>query len=44
MTDPTNVYGAAIVNGEATGDERDGKSMKNVRWKDEGLDNVPRAL
>lgn len=44
MTDPTSVYGAAIVSGEVTGDERDGKSMKNVRWKDEGLDNVPRAL
>lgn len=26
------------------GDERDRKSMKSVRWKDEGLDNVPRAL
>lgn len=28
MTDPTNVYGAAIVNGEATGDERDGEEYE----------------
>lgn len=44
MTNPTGVYGAAIISGEVTGDERDRKSMKNVRWKDEGSDNVPRAL
>lgn len=44
MADPTSVYGVAIVKGEARRDERDRKSMKSVRWKDEGLDNEPRAL
>lgn len=44
MTDPTVCMVLQSSAERGLGDERDRKSMKSVRWKDEGLDNVPRAL
>lgn len=44
MADPMSACGVATISREVRGVGRDRKSMKSVRWKEEGLDNEPWAL